>query len=284
MNVLDRITSQLDSLSRAEQAVGRLVLHDPDAFLRAPVSEAASQARVSGPTVVRFCRSLGYEGLSDFKLKLASSLSRGSAFVHQSASPKDSDEALIHKVIDQTLHTLEQFKLHAPVDSVAQAARQMVQTIRKKGTLVFMGVGNSGMVAQDAQHKFFRLGCNTQALSDGHLQIMQATMLTNKDTVCVLSNSGRSRVLLDACQLAQERGACVVVITQSRSPLARQADLFIAADHHESYEQFSPMTSRILHLAIIDILATRVALSLGPKIQAHLADLKDALIRTRYVK
>ncbi|HEX5485112.1 MAG TPA: SIS domain-containing protein [Limnobacter sp.] len=284
MNVLDRITGQLDSLSRAEQAVARLVLHDPDAFLRAPVSEAASLARVSGPTVVRFCRSLGYEGLSDFKLKLASSLSRGSAFVHQSATPKDSDEALIHKVIGQTIHTLEQFKLHAPVESIAQASRQFVQSIRKKGTLVFMGVGNSGMVAQDAQHKFFRLGCHTQALSDGHLQIMQARMLSDKDTLCVISISGKSRVLIDACKLAQAQGAGVVVISQSRSPLARQADLFIAADHHESYEQFSPMSSRILHLSIVDILATKVALALGPKMQSHLAGLKDALIRTRYVK
>jgi len=33
-----------------------------------------TRAGVSQPTVVRFCRSLGCEGLSDFKLKLASGL------------------------------------------------------------------------------------------------------------------------------------------------------------------------------------------------------------------
>jgi DNA-binding MurR/RpiR family transcriptional regulator len=41
----------------------------------------------------------------------------------------------------------------------------------------FYGVGNSGIVAQDAQHKFFRLGVHATAVSDGHVQVMSATML-----------------------------------------------------------------------------------------------------------
>ncbi|MDP1172210.1 SIS domain-containing protein, partial [Klebsiella pneumoniae] len=62
----------------------------------------------------------------------------------------------------------------------------------------FYGVGNSGIVAQDAQHKFFRLGVNTVATSDGHVQLMSATMLQQGDCAVIISNSGRSRDLLDA--------------------------------------------------------------------------------------
>ena len=71
--MLERIKASLPSLAPAEQRVGKLVLADPRAFANLPVTELADRAHVSKPTVVRFCRSMGYDGLSDFKLKLAGS-------------------------------------------------------------------------------------------------------------------------------------------------------------------------------------------------------------------
>ncbi|MEY3117763.1 MAG: putative HTH-type transcriptional regulator YbbH, partial [Pseudomonadota bacterium] len=73
--MLDRIKASLPSLAPAEQRVGKLVLQDPRAFANLPVTQLAVRAHVSKPTVVRFCRSVGYDGLSDFKLKLAGSVS-----------------------------------------------------------------------------------------------------------------------------------------------------------------------------------------------------------------
>jgi len=81
MNLLDRIRMELDQFSSAEQAVAQLVLKDPSGFQKMPVTELAKRAGVSSPSVVRFCRSLGYEGLSDFKLKLAASLNAGVPFI-----------------------------------------------------------------------------------------------------------------------------------------------------------------------------------------------------------
>ena len=79
--MLDRIKACLSSLAPAEQRVGKLVLDDPRSFAKLPVSELADRARVSKPTVVRFCRSVGYDGLSDFKLKLAGNVSEGVPFI-----------------------------------------------------------------------------------------------------------------------------------------------------------------------------------------------------------
>ena len=81
--MLERIKSSLSSLAPAEQRVGKLLLSDPRTFATLPVTELAERASVSKPTVVRFCRSMGYEGLSDFKLKLAGSLSEGVPFIHR---------------------------------------------------------------------------------------------------------------------------------------------------------------------------------------------------------
>jgi RpiR family carbohydrate utilization transcriptional regulator len=75
----------------------------------------------------------------------------------------------------------------------------------------------------------------------------------------------------------------VVVITGSGSPLAAQADIHLAADHPESYDRYSPMTSRLLHLNIIDVLATCLALRIGAeRLQPMLRQMKDNLQRKRY--
>jgi RpiR family carbohydrate utilization transcriptional regulator len=75
--MLERIKASLPSLAPAEQRVGKLCLADPRAFAKLPVTELADRAHVSKPTVVRFCRSVGYDGLSDFKLKLAGTVNEG---------------------------------------------------------------------------------------------------------------------------------------------------------------------------------------------------------------
>src|SRR3989338_10901483 len=101
--MLDRITASLPSLAPAEQRVARLVLTDPRTFARLPVTELAARAHVSKPTVVRFCRSMGYDGLSDFKLKLAGNISEGVPFIHRSVDVDDKTGDVLVKVIDNTV-------------------------------------------------------------------------------------------------------------------------------------------------------------------------------------
>ena len=144
-------------------------------------------------------------------------------------------------------------------------------------------MGNSGIVAQDAQHKFFRLGVNTISYSDGHMQVMSASLLRAGDCLVVISNSGRTRDLMDATDIARKNGATVLVITASGSPLASAGDIHLAADHPEGYDRYSPMVSRLLHLMIIDILATTVALRLNAELlQPMLQDMKNKLRSKRY--
>ncbi len=60
--MLDRIQASLTALPPAEQRVGKLVLADARKFVNLPISEIADRSHVSKPTVVRFCRSMGYDG------------------------------------------------------------------------------------------------------------------------------------------------------------------------------------------------------------------------------
>ena len=281
--MLERIKSTLSSLAPAEQRVGKLLLSDPRTFSTLPVTELAERAGVSKPTVVRFCRSMGYEGLSDFKLKLAGSLSEGVPFIHRNVGAQDKSNDVLVKVIDNTVTAFLKYRNDASSAAIDKAAEAIALTHKKGKRLEFFGVGNSGIVAQDAQHKFFRLGFHTISHSDGHLQIMSASLLGPGDCLVVFSNSGRTRDLLDSCEIAKKNGATTVVVTASGSPLAQAGKIHLAADHPESYERFSPMVSRLLHLMIVDVLATTVALRIGSaELQPLLRNMKQNLLKNRY--
>ncbi|MDI9334925.1 MAG: SIS domain-containing protein [Cytophagales bacterium] len=282
--MLPRIQSILQSLTPAEQQVGQLVLNNPRAFTEAPVDQLAAKAKVSQPTIVRFCRTLGYKGLRDFKLNLAASLSEGVPFIHHNVVAQDNTDELLVKVIDNAATAFLKYRQAASRVQLDQAVSAIHKVHVQKKRLEFFGVGNSGIVAQDAQHKFFRLGFHTAAQSDGHMQMMSASLLGRGDCVVVISNSGKTRDLLDACQIARKNGAVSIVITATDSPLARAGDIHLAADHPESYEQFSPMVSRLLHLLIVDVLATAVALRIGSAtLQPSLRNMKQNLLRKRYL-
>jgi RpiR family transcriptional regulator, carbohydrate utilization regulator len=280
--MLDRIKASLPSLAPAEQRVGKLVLADPRAFANLPVTELADRAHVSKPTVVRFCRSVGYDGLSDFKLKLAGSVSEGVPFIHRSVDVDDKTSDIAVKVIDNTVAAFLKYRNDASFFALENAAKALAATQKTNRRIEFYGVGNSGIVAQDAQHKFFRLGVNAIAYSDGHMQVMSASMLKPGDCAVIISNSGRTRDLMDACDIAKKQGATTIVITASGSPLASAGHIHLTADHPEGYDKYSPMVSRLLHLLIIDILATTVALRIGEELQPALRDMKDNLRSKRY--
>ncbi|WP_140626706.1 MurR/RpiR family transcriptional regulator [Methylibium rhizosphaerae] len=282
--MLDRIRASIPALPPAEQRVAKLVLADPRSFASLPVAELAERSHVSKPTVVRFCRSVGYDGLADFKLKLAGSVNEGVPFVHRSVDVDDKAGDLIVKVVDNAVSALLKYRNDAASHAFERAIASLAEAGKLGHKIEFYGVGNSGIVAQDAQHKFFRLGVNAVAYSDGHVQVMAATMLGPGDCAVIISNSGRSRDLLDAAEIAKKKGATTIVITASGSPLVQHAQILLAADHPEDYDRYSPMVSRLLHLIVIDILTTGVALRLGENLRPMLQEIKRNLRAKRYAQ
>lgn len=271
--MLDRIRAQRDKLSPSEQRVADAVVRHPEAVLRSPISRIAQMAGVSQPTVVRFCRSMACTGLVDFKLRMARSSTVGTPFVHNQVAPGDGTNDIASKVIDNAVSSL--MRSRSNMDSNAlEAAVTALSAARR---IEFYGLGNSGITVQDAQHKFFRLGIPCVAYNDPHVQGMAATLLTKGDVVLVISASGRTIDLINAVHCASARGATVIAITQGDTPLARAADITLRADTQEDPDIYSSMTTRIIHLVFIDILAVAVAVRGGAAMSENLARAKQTL-------
>ena len=187
-------------------------------------------------------------------------------------------------------HQLVAVALHAWSWKTSTAAAPRTAASGEAGDngrrIEFWGVGNSGIVAQDAHHKFFRLGVHSGWCSDGHVLLMSATMLGPGDCAVLFSNSGRSRDLLDAAETARKKGATLIILTSSGSPLAQMGQsagqILLAVDHPEDWERYSPMVSRLLHLVVIDILTTAVALRMPAELRPVLQEIKRNLRTRRY--
>ncbi len=257
--LLERVRRARAGLSQAERRVADYVLAQPRSALGDPIMDIARQAGVSQPTVVRFCRSLGCEGLSDFKLKLASGLTGTIPVSHSLVRREDSALELSAKVLDNTAAALLQTRSQLSSEAVERAIKACLAARR----IECYAIGNYAMVALDAQFKFLRCGLQAGACTDPHLLALSAQNLAAGDVVVAISGSGRNADLLRAVEVAQQRGATVITIAPAQAPLARAATIAIAIDHHEDVPAQVPMISRILFLAVIDILAVGIDLRRG---------------------
>jgi glucokinase len=257
--VLGQIQRARDSLSPAEGRVADHVLAHPRQALGDPIAEIARAAQVSQPTVIRFCRSLGCEGLSDFKLRLAGSLSGTIPVTHTQVTGEDTNIELGVKVLGNTASAVLALREQLNRDHIDRAVELLTAAVRVE----FYAVGHYGVVADDAQFKFLRFGVPSASVTDPRLQLLSASVLRPQDAVVIISSSGRVSELLAVADRARQRGAVVIAITAGHSPLVKKADVALIVDHVEDVATQVPMVSRILHLLVIDILAVGVAMKRG---------------------
>ena len=253
----DRVQQLLHELSPAEQRVAALVIEHPRKMLSEPIAEIARLADVSQPTVIRFCRSLGFQGLAEFKLKFAGSLTGTIPVRHSQVRVTDSTHDLSAKVIDNTVSAILKFRDALDVHAIDRA----IELLRRARRVEFYALGNARAVALDGQHKFFRFRIPAASYGDSHLLNLAAGLLGPGDVVIAISTGGQLPELLEAVDTARARGADIIAITASRSPLAKKASVCLAVDHSEDSTSFLSMISRILQLLLIDIMS--VGISLG---------------------
>jgi glucokinase len=259
--LFERIRHARNQLSPAERRVANWVLENPRAVLNDPVVATSRKAEVSQPTVIRFCRSLGFEGLADFKLKLASGLTGSIRLQRTHVKRQDAMADMCAKVLDNTMSSIANFRELVNVEAVERA----IALLRDASRVELFAVGDSAIVALDAQEKLLRFRMPVAARTDPHSFGIATESLHAKDVALIISSTGQSPEVVRAATSAKARGASVITITASRSPLAKKADVCIDVDHDEDSPTFVAMISRILHLLVVDLLAVGLAVRRLPE-------------------
>jgi RpiR family carbohydrate utilization transcriptional regulator len=254
--LLVSLRGQLPSLKSAEKKVACLILKSPEKIMGLSVAEASTQSSVSEATVIRFCRTLGLKGYQDLKYRLAAELAApGRAALGEEVMEGDSVEEVLQKVFAFNIQTLKETLEVLDPKTVERA----VAILEKAGKILVVGVGTSSANVQDAHNKLFRLGLNSVAQSDAHLQMMEAALLTAQDAVLAITHSGKTRDPVETLAVARKSGAKTIAITSNpRSPIAEQADVVLLTSSRETAFRSEAMASRLAQMSIVDTIYTLI--------------------------
>ena len=273
MMLLDSIRTRLDAFSKSEKKVALAVLDQPAQTVSQNITALARCAQVSEPTVVRFCRTLGYDGWHEFKLKLAQGLALALPGASESPAQDDMAADLVNKVCSRSINTLLDLRNNLNPEAVQRALDILARAVK----IEFYGQGTSGIVAADAQHKFFRSGVPTVAYSDPSIHSIAASLLRGGDALVAISQRGNTAALLRSVKLARRGGADVIVLAPSGTPLAELATVLIPIDLVFNTDPYTPISARLAYLVVIDILAVGLALQRGPAFRKNMQDAQKAL-------
>lgn len=279
-DIIGVIKDRYSDLRPAEQAVADAVLSDVREAVRASNAEIADRAGVSQPTVTRFCRSIGCEGVRDFKLQLAQSLAVGDAFLAPDGPDIPAGELppFWTSVLKEARAALREVERQVLPDDVLAAA----EVLANSGRIATFGVGgSSASLALEAQVRLFRYGLAVDACREPHIARMTAATLRPGDAFLAISATGHTPDVVDAVAIANRYGAQTIAITRPDSPLARTAGIALTVQIGEYPDALTPTASRFAFLAILDVVASATGYRLGPTARENLRRIKFNIMSTR---
>jgi len=269
--LLRHIENKLPELRKSEKVVCEFVLNDPKSIITMKTAEASEAMGISEPTLIRFCKAVGFSGFQDFKINLSQQLAADDYFVMYEIDEDDSIQELCEKVFDTTISEILNVRSQINQNVLEDAIEALANARRVE----FYAFGGSAPVAMDAQHKFFRLKIPSSYISDPHIQFMSANSLGDKDVVVAISQSGTTSALIDSVNIVRKSGVKVIGIMPANTPLANICDLPLSIDVGDNNRLSKPHTSRIAYTAVIDVMTMGVA-QLKPEAQEHLYNIADS--------
>lgn len=251
-----RIRGLFPGLRPSERKVAQYVLDHPDEVVDLSVTELAHKSGVSDATIVKFSQRLGYSGYQQFKIMLSRELAQPARASYGELDPGDDIAKVKQKVIamnvtalEETLRTLSDQELERAIDALFGAR-----------VIHLYGVGASGFVALDAEHKFLRINRRCHSFVDNHVQRAMAALLGPGDVAVGISHSGFTQDIVDALRIAREAGATTVCITNHfDAPVTAVSDIRLYTAAREPAFRSGAIASRVAQLSIIDVLFIGVA-------------------------
>lgn len=276
---LDRIREKYSSLNRAEKKAAQYILENPKNIIHFSITELSEASGVSETTVFRLCNSLDFKGYQDLKINLAGSLITPMENFHEEISAKDDAYIIMRKVLNGNILSMEEtIRLNPP-----ERLEEAVKLLDQAKTVMFFGMGGSAPLCEDAHHKFIRTGISGRVASDPHWQAMYVSMAEPGDVLVAISSTGSNKALLEAVQMAKEKGVKVIAITShARSPIGMEADISLLSYGRESDYRSEAMESRVTTLMLIDSLYLRLALLREEETMGNLNRIRKSISEKRF--
>ncbi|NTF85420.1 MurR/RpiR family transcriptional regulator [Rhizobium rhizogenes] len=278
-DIIGLIVDQQSQFSKTNQRIAQAILSEPHSFVEKSIEELTTWLGVSAPTVTRFSRMLGCDGLKDLKLKIMGSVRVGIRYL-EPQTPPGSIAEVAERVTKRAQKTIAD--MHHNVD--LERAQAVVDRISACHTLYAFGSGGvSSWLIEEIQNRFFRLGIRVIPCNDHQMQFMLATGVERTDVVICCSLTGANVELEKAIAVAREYGATTIALTPRSTSLAAAVDELLPIDSPPDEDILSPASIRYAYLIAIDIIAYGVAIARKDAGREKLRRLKQQLAIARDV-
>ena len=261
-----KIKNVYNSLRLSEKKVADYILKNGYSVSTMTLAQLSKEAGVSEPTIIRFVKTIGCTGYSDFKMNLAKDWGRESVndnlkndlLVDLHIGKNEKIEDIPQKMIGLTIKALQDTSKMIDLENY----KKTVNMIKEAEKIDIYGVGNSASIAGDIMNKFIRIGLNCRAYPDNHVQQICASHLTEKDVAIGVSHSGNTIDTVNTLKIAKKCGARTIALTNYKSSeISKYADITLFTGDIETTFYSETMVSRISQLAIVDMLYMGILLS-----------------------
>lgn len=251
-NIIVELRSAYPFLSPVEKRIADLILRNPGEFISLSTSVLAEKAKVSQGSINNFSRKFSGSGFSALKLLIAGCLQEVDKEKQFSlADPKLTVKSAMSRKIESTMtafyNTLQ--------INEEQAFQNAVELILHAKKLQVYGVYYSGIAANDFCYHLLQLGIPASFVSDMLMCAVSALMMDEHGVMVAISSSGKTKEILDAAEIAKEKGAKVVGVTSDQfSPLASVADVVLLTASGKKSVTDSIDETRLSQLLVLDTL------------------------------
>lgn len=248
-NSFSRIRSSMQSLSELEKTIALYIIKHPEEIINSTLASVSRQCEVSETTVLRVCRSAGFSGFSEMKISLARDLSSPIREIGGDLTKGDDPKTILEKVflaniqgLYDTMGIIQEEDLVHAVDLLDSARH-----------ILIVGVGPSGVIAEDLYSKLIRLKKSCSYQTDSYNQLIEAALLTEADLLVAVSLSGTSSDPLDTVYEAKKQKAKVICITgDGSSPIAKESEAVLSVVYRQPW--IESMASRVTEFALLEVL------------------------------
>lgn len=279
ISVSQNIKLNINRFNKTDKKIAKYILDYPQEIVNSTISQISDILKLSNATIFRFCKKISFKGFQDLKICLAKELGKDSNnYINQDFEEIGSQKEILKKVFSSCINSISE-----TLDAInTQKIEESIDLILKSKKIIFMGSGGSGIVAQDAHHKFLRTGLNVNSHTEYHLQLMAVSQLSQEDLLIVISHTGSNLNMLEVLKIAKKIGVKTISITSYiKSPISDIVDISLNVISEETKHQFEAFSSRIVQLCLIDALYLSVILKRKNKSKISIEKMREAISSTR---
>lgn len=248
----------LPSLGTQEGKIARWMLEHEIELVDTPIKDIAINCGVSQPSVVRFCKKLGCNGIKDLKILVDGM--RSDTTDSLPCTFDDSDKDIYKKVFASSIESLERSFSFVTWEEVSELAERIISA----STISIFGIGGSALAARHLSEEMLRLGLKSMCFTDLYSISSSASTYTNDDLLIFISRQGETIELVNKAQKAKNTGANIALITTNEnSTLFSLSDLALLVSENQYLLDDRNSYSRLGELALIESLYIMCAKKIG---------------------